>query len=241
MNNYEDILIPLVQPEKLWYPQLCRNEFEKKGVETMEGAQKRSFWKRCNRGFLVSMILLAAVLVYVLIGQIRLLSVRAELRDITDRFNALWNEATLLSDEEAAALKGSADQQAAEQRRIKSELQKEFLPEASYLDAAVNTLYAGILEEYDGTQRTTGRSAILESRVETCNIQEDTALMTVRYDYTVDGQFVDYRYSEDLMEVRKAPETMYVSLQFKKVEGTWKVFRVVNLYSLVNVEMGEKA
>ena len=59
--------------------------------------KKKSFWRRTNRGFLVSMVLLAAVLLYVAITQIMLIPQRSTLQELGHKVSSLW-ESTMLSD-----------------------------------------------------------------------------------------------------------------------------------------------
>lgn len=44
--------------------------------------KKKSVWKRMNRGFLVSMVLVAGVLIYVLVSQLMLIPEKQALREL---------------------------------------------------------------------------------------------------------------------------------------------------------------
>lgn len=68
--------------------------------------KKKSFWRRTNRGFWVSMALLLIVVIYVVVSQLMLVAQRPDIRGLAEKVNTLWNSATLLTDEEAAALAG---------------------------------------------------------------------------------------------------------------------------------------
>lgn len=48
---------------------------------------KRSFWKRVNRGFLVSMVLLAGVLVYILVSLFMMMGAKKDIRSLADTVN----------------------------------------------------------------------------------------------------------------------------------------------------------
>ena len=66
--------------------------------------RKRPFWKRTNRGFVVSMVLLAAVIVYVVVSQLMLIPDKNAIRALADRVDEAYMSAITLSDEQLAQL-----------------------------------------------------------------------------------------------------------------------------------------
>ena len=66
--------------------------------------RKRPFWKRVNRGLVVSLVLLAAVIVYVVISQLMLIPDKNAIRALADRVGETYMSAITLSDEQLAAL-----------------------------------------------------------------------------------------------------------------------------------------
>ena len=68
-----------------------------------EGAvKKKSFWQRTNRGFWVSMVLLLAVVLYIAATQLMLIPQRKEIQELSDAVNKIWEETTLMTDEQAS-------------------------------------------------------------------------------------------------------------------------------------------
>ena len=65
--------------------------------------RKRPLWKRTNRGFVVSMVLLAAVIVYVVVSQLMLIPDKNAIRALADRVDEAYMSAITLSDEQLAA------------------------------------------------------------------------------------------------------------------------------------------
>ena len=66
--------------------------------------KKKSFWQRTTRGFWVSMVLLLAVVLYIAATQLMLIPQRKEIQELSDAVNKIWEETTLMTDEQAAAL-----------------------------------------------------------------------------------------------------------------------------------------
>lgn len=197
--------------------------------------KKKSFWKRTNRGFWVSMVLLAAVVVYVLVTQLMLIPQREEIRRLGEEVEALWQEATLLSDEQLAQLADPAALEA-ETERLKDKLEPLFVPDSDYLDAGVEYLSQEQQLVLSGDNRAKNREPD-RVNVNRMNITEDTATAQFSFQYETDGDFFLYDdTSPDGGSVQAAEdmgETLYLSLVCKRVDGQWKVFRISSLYSYV--------
>lgn len=136
--------------------------------------KKKSFWQRTNRGFWVSMVLLLAVVLYIAATQLMLIPQRKEIQELSDAVNKIWEETTLMTDEQAAALNTSKEKQDAVKARIRQGLSPLFVEGSSYLDSACDSLMALVQQEYSGQQRTKTR-VYLDVDPDKCNIIEDTA------------------------------------------------------------------
>ena len=100
---------------------------------------KRPFWKQANRGFLFSLVLLAAVLVYVLITQLMLIPERNSIRQLAGIYLSMSEQTSALSDEKIDQLKNE-DALNQEAERLKKELSKYFIKDSAYIDGAVQPL-----------------------------------------------------------------------------------------------------
>lgn len=98
--------------------------------------KKKSFWRRTNRGFWVSMVLLLAVVLYITVTQLMLIPQRGEIQKLSDAVNKIWEETTLMTDEQATALNSSKEKQEAVKARIRQGLTPLFVEGSAYLDSA---------------------------------------------------------------------------------------------------------
>ena len=81
-------------------------------AKEMERLKKKSWWRRCNRGFVVSMALLAAVIIYVLVTQLMLIPVQASLEEKADAVrDVLMDTYDYASSQQASALTMEGRQQ----------------------------------------------------------------------------------------------------------------------------------
>ena len=172
--------------------------------------KKKSFWQRTNRGFWVSMVLLLAVVLYIAATQLMLIPQRKEIQELSDAVNKIWEETTLMTDEQAAALNTSKEKQDAVKARIRQGLSPLFVEGSSYLDSACDSLMA----------------------LDKCNIIEDTAQATYYYANRVSGRYYDYYNGEgDLKDMENIRQTLSLSLICQKVKGEWKIYRISGISS----------
>ena len=194
--------------------------------------KKKSFWKRANRGFLVSLALIACVLIYVLVTQLMLLSVRNDLKSLTDSVRDLGRSVYLVSDEKLEELQAPAALQQ-EQKRLTDALQPLFDPASSYLDAAAQTLLENRPLPDGQSERTRTATEKGKPEIDRCVVEGDVATIRVNYNYDVTGEYYDYEnyYKEDEDRftphpVESAEGTFSVIMTCKKTEGQWKIFRI---------------
>ena len=193
--------------------------------------KKKSFWQRTNRGFWVSMVLLLAVVLYSAATQLMLIPQRKEIQELSDAVNKIWEETTLMTDEQAAALNTSKEKQDAVKARIRQGLSPLFVEGSSYLDSACDSLMALVQQEYSGQQRTKTR-VYLDVDPDKCNIIEDTAQATYYYANRVSGRYYDYYNGEgDLKDMENIRQTLSLSLICQKVKGEWKIYRISGISS----------
>lgn len=196
--------------------------------------KKKSFWRRTNRGFWVSMALLLIVVIYVVVSQLMLVAQRPDIRGLAEKVNTLWNSATLLTDEEAAALAESPEKQEALKAQIKTGLQDLFCANSDYLDAGVDLVYGEAEQQFNGAQRSRTRQAENASRQEKWNIVEDTATLSLQFSYTSAGEYYNYSAGSQenaMIEKENVEERLFLSLVLKKENGQWKIFRIGQLFS----------
>ncbi len=186
---------------------------------------KKPFWKRVNRGFVVSMALLAVVLVYVLVTQLMLLPEKKAIRALGEELRTMMESSTKLSGEEIEALKDPAAFEK-KSKELREQLAALFTEDASYLEDALQSLTSELSLQTEEMQRITSRTnPRKESR---CVVDQDTAALSLNYEYDVQGEFWDYG-MEKLVE-QTCRQRMEIGLVCKKVDGEWKIFRVSNLY-----------
>jgi hypothetical protein len=188
---------------------------------------KKPFWKRTNRGFVFSMVLLAVVLVYVIITQLMLIPERNAIRELTDIYRGMMEQTSTLTDEKIDTLQDtSAFNQEAD--KLKSELSKYFVKDSAYINDAVEPLLSNIRRQRGNGERITKLSKG-EKKEESIMIDQDIAKLSVRYSYTLSGKYFDYT-TDKLEDVNDAELVFDVSISFKKVNGEWKIYRISNAY-----------
>lgn len=199
--------------------------------------KKKSFWRRTNRGFLVSMVLLAAVLLYVAITQIMLIPQRSTLRELGEKVSSLW-ESTMLSDAQLQELQQSEEKQEEFRNSFKSELAALFVDNSDYLDTATDSLLAYAVQEIQGEHRTTKRT-LHKVKTESCNILEDTATVSMRFRYAINGDFFMYDGNEgSLQTCEGVDQLLFLELVCKRVDGEWKIYRISSLYDATDTMEG---
>lgn len=189
--------------------------------------EKKPFWRRVNRGFVVSMALLAVVIVYVIVTYIMSIYARQDIRNLAEDFRGLMESTSQLSEEEIQKLQNDTAL-TEETARLKTELSSLFVDDPDYLDAAVAYLTANITEQTDGLDRITSRSAG-KLADKSCNVDQDVGTCSIVYTYTSSGQFMNYS-TEQLEEKTDITERLYVTITCKKVNGEWKIYRVSQAY-----------
>lgn len=188
---------------------------------------KKPLWRRVNRGFVVSMALLAAVIIYVVVTQVLLSYDRRDIKSLAAQYCGYMESTSQLSSSDISKFQNDTAL-ASETSRLKSELSGLFLSDSDYLDAAVSTLVGNIQTQTEEMERITSRSAV-KSKVNSCVIDQDVATYTVTYTYTVSGKFMNYS-TGALEDQTNATEELYLSVLCKKVDGEWKIYRISNAY-----------
>ena len=177
--------------------------------------KKKSVWKRMNRGFLVSMVLVAGVLIYVLVSQLMLIPEKQALRELADSVRQISDAGQIQTEETLRKLADPAEQ--------------------------AKALLDEILSQMDGERLTDLRLKEKETEVESCIIDGDTATIRMFYAFTVSGYSYDYNdiaaRENGEMKLKKAEDTdqyMRLYLTCKKENGEWKVFRFSEYYRSVD-------
>lgn len=195
---------------------------------------KKFVWKRVNRGFLVSMVLLAGVLVYVLVTQLMLIPEKQALRELADSVRRISDADQIWKDEDLTRLQGSEEEQKKELERLNKELEPLFIKDTSYLSSVAKSFLGDILGQAEGERLTALTFNDGSAKTESCTIQGDTAIIAMTYSHTVSGYFIDYNdvsSGDGDIQLKKAEnvqQSFYLSLTCKKEDGQWKIFRVSN-------------
>lgn len=189
--------------------------------------KKKPFWRRVNRGFVVSLALLAIVAVYVLVTQLMLLPDKQAVRSLAEEVCAIMESGSMLSEAEIAALQ---DPDALEDKKeeICDQLGRLFSEDSSYADDIPSDVGLMIDLQAQGMQTLKTRGDRTENRV-TCQIDQDTATVSVYRTYENSaGVFWDYSLEEAVEG--NAQEILNCSIVCKKTDGVWKIYRISNLY-----------
>ncbi|NLN81068.1 MAG: hypothetical protein GX136_00750 [Clostridiales bacterium] len=185
--------------------------------------EKKHFWKRTNRGFVVSMALLAIVLVYVIVGQLMLIPDHSAIQKLTDKYREMIEETSMLTESQITALKKSGALEA-EGKRLKNELSEYFVKDSAYIDEAVSILLKNIQQQTNGYERITKRSK--GRRTDKSNIiDQNIAKTEVTYLYKSSGEYMDYS-TEKMEQANDVKQELYIEMSCKKDGGEWKIYRV---------------
>lgn len=185
--------------------------------------KRKPFWKRCNRGFVVFLALLAAVLVYVLVTQLMLVPERQNIQKLAEEYRGYMENTTQLSDDQIASLKdGQAMKN--ETDRLKEELTPLFDQNSNYVDAAVQFLSANEVLQVQDMEHVTSLSnaKVTDS---SCTIDQDTATFKATYSYQASGSFYDYQ-TQSLTSKQDISQQMKLAVTCRKTDGQWKIYRV---------------
>lgn len=195
---------------------------------------KKPFWKRVNRGFVVSMALLVAVLIYVLVTQLMLLPEKKAIRVLGEEMRSMMESSTKLTEEEIEALKDSGTFEK-RSKELETQLESLLMKDAANPDAALQSLAGQITLQVEGMQRIDSRAN--PKRTENrCVVEQDTATLSLCYEYDIQGEFWDYA-TEEMVE-RTGKQEINVDLVCKKADGEWKIFRVSGFDAHVFGERG---
>ena len=184
--------------------------------------EKKSFWRRTNRGFVVSMVLLAAVLVYVLVTQLMLVPVKNEVQALAQDLRGVIEEIATCSQDEAEALQ-DPDVYDQELDRIREKIRPLFTDDG-YLDDTMGYMETMLSDQVTRSQQVTVRKQS-KQQWRSCTVEEDTASVSLTYLYLVDGWFWDYQ-TEKPKEESDKTQQLDLSITCKKVDGVWKIYRV---------------
>ncbi len=193
---------------------------------------KKPFWKRCNRGFVVSMALLAAVLVYVLAGIVILLPEKKQLRAMASDVATLVEQQMTFNAEQLEALK-TDEGLAAEQQRIINEIRPLFWEETEYLQPS-GALLAGLGQQIAYNEFAATEVERVGTDNNACTINEDVATVSVRYRLQLTGRPIDGE-SKDEQTLSGWVE---LTLLCKKVDGEWKIFNISNAWTSYDMTGG---
>lgn len=185
--------------------------------------KRKPFWKRCNRGFVVFLGLLAAVLVYVLVTQLMLIPERQDIQKLAEEYRGYMESTSQLSDDQIASLKdGQAMKNETDQ--LKEKLTPLFDKDSNYVDTAVQFLYGNITMQTQDIQHFTSLSdaKITDS---SCTIDQDIATYAVTYSYTVSGSFYDYK-TQDAVHKEDVQQLLKLTVNCRKTDGQWKIYRI---------------
>lgn len=199
---------------------------------------KKPFWRRVNRGFVVSMALLAVVILYVLVTQLMLIPERKEIRTLTDSLLGLMEQSAKLTDDQIKTLETEGGT-AQEKTRLLKELEPLFIKDSDYLADAAQML---LQQELDQTGEYAQRVSSLNDRTRKrlrILVEQDVATAGGEYRYKTSGSYTDYGTGEK-KDVSDVGQSAYFTVSLKKTNDGWKIFRVssVSWSSLQHAEGG---
>ena len=189
--------------------------------------RKRPFWKRVNRGLVVSLVLLAAVIVYVVISQLMLIPDKNAIRALADRVGETYMSAITLSDEQLAALE---DPEALNQKAdaVAGALEPYFVTDSPYkTEEPIVTLRDNIQNQLLGVDRYE-KQELQKTKYGFCRISDDVARLSVSYLYSVSGSRYDAG-TETTVDVTDERQMLEISVICQKIDGEWKLYRVIGL------------
>lgn len=184
---------------------------------------KKPFWRRVNRGFVVSMALLAAALIYVVVTQLMLIPEREKIAKLTDEFRGLVESVSKLDRQKISSLQDDEKMQN-ELKDLKNKLSRLFAKDSGYIDEAAGYL-AGIMQrQVENIEYITERSAAKEVE-RTFLIDQDVANTSARFLYMVSGEYNNLAEGKT-EKIENGQRQLYLTINFKKTDKDWKIFRV---------------
>ena len=188
--------------------------------------EKKPFWRRVNRGFVVSMALLAIVAVYVLVTQAMLLPEKKAVEELAQSVCSLMLDNSMLSEEEIASLQSDGAREK-KQQEIQDQLTPLFAADSAYADDFPSGIEEILKLQEQGMRAIHTRGQLREDRM-TCQIEQDTATVSIFQQYTESqGEFWDY--SLEKAKEGTADEILDLSIVCKKIDGVWKIYRISQL------------
>lgn len=193
--------------------------------------KKKSFWKRCNRGFIVSMVLLVGVIVYVTVTQILLAGEKQEIREVANQIQTLLAETQKTPVADAQAAQKDLTKTAAFKDTAKKQLSPLFVKDAAYLDDSAQQF---VYQLYDlaNEERTLTRMEAKKPHF-SIKIDEETASVSMDTEYAAAGKWYDYDGTSDEPVLKDRTGTLDTgwSASFVKENGEWKLYRITDLYA----------
>lgn len=186
---------------------------------------KKSFWKRCNRGFIVSMALLIVVLLYVTVTQLMLMGEKRDIRDICAAVDNQFVQHVQMSADDLAGLKNDATRKKFE-AAVRDALKPYFVKDAAYLNEAVTSYVNTVMELPESDVYFT--SIKDDDLDDSIRIDENTAAVSYTHNYTAQGVWPAYQSNGTVTEgqPQKGQADVYMSLSMKQEDGAWKIYRV---------------
>ena len=94
------------------------------------------------------------------------------------------------------------------------------------------------MQEIQGEHRTTKRT-LHKVKTQSCNILEDTATVSMRFRYAINGDFFMYDGNEgSLQTCEGVDQLLFLELVCKRVDGEWKIYRISSLYDATDTMEG---
>lgn len=187
---------------------------------------KRPFWRRVNRGAVLSLALLGLAVLYVLATQLMLLPAKQELRTLGESVHDLALPYLAPSDSELERLSDLEEAERAKEA-LEEKLDSLFVKDAQYLEQSAADILEMATRQLDMGMRL--RSLQLDSvAVKNCTISEDTGHVQLAYRYRVRGQFYDY-HTNGLTEESEEEMTLFITLACKQTDNDWRIHRVAHI------------
>lgn len=192
--------------------------------------KKKSFWKRCNRGFIVSMVLLVGVLAYVTTTQILLANEKREIRAVAQQIQTIMADTLKTPLADGQAMVADKTKAAAFKDATKKSLSSLFVKDAAYLDDGAQQFLSDLQANADNEQDI----SILQEPDSSFSIKidEDTASVSMSVEYQATGKWYDYDNSyEPVLKDRSGTLCTDWSASLVLENGEWKIYRISSVSS----------
>lgn len=190
---------------------------------------KRSFWQRGNRGFLLTMILLTAVLMYVTVTQILLAQEKAAIREISEQVTTIAVDALEMPLTDMQALQKDKVKAAAYKDSLKKKLAPLFVEDAAYLDDAAGQIMTMLSDAAINEQELTSIEKIDNSP--SIRIDEDVAAVYLDALFDTEGSWSVYDQKADDMVTKSQSLELWIygDISFMQKNEEWKIYRINNI------------